>query len=67
MRRRGGVLAVCLLAAVSLCAFPHRAAAAPKVNREWGHDCLGSTSTSEVWYLAEGCTSGDTETWILVL
>jgi len=32
----------------------------------WAHDCIGATSPAPVWYLAEGCTAGDFETWILV-
>ncbi len=31
-----------------------------------GHDCAGVTIPSERWYLAEGCTGGDFETYILV-
>jgi len=32
---------------------------------EEGHDAVGVTSTSTIWYLAEGCTNGF-DTWILV-
>lgn len=35
-------------------------------NREWGTDSMGSTATSETWFLAEGCTDGGIETWVLV-
>jgi len=31
-----------------------------------GHDSIGVTSPDHVWYLAEGSTGGDFETWILV-
>jgi hypothetical protein len=34
--------------------------------RKGGHDSLGATSPSTTWYLAEGCTAGGFETWILV-
>ncbi len=35
-------------------------------NREGGHDSIGVTETANAWYLAEGCTEGGFETWILV-
>jgi len=35
-------------------------------NRQWGHDSIGATSPATTWYLAEGCTAGDFETWVLV-
>ncbi|MBN2168777.1 MAG: C39 family peptidase [Actinobacteria bacterium] len=35
-------------------------------NRTWGHDSIGVTDPAETWYLAEGCTNGGFETWILV-
>jgi len=34
--------------------------------RTWAHDSVGVTSPSTLWYLAEGCTAGDFETWLLV-
>ena len=34
--------------------------------RTWAHDSVGVTSPSALWYLAEGCTAGDFETWLLV-
>jgi hypothetical protein len=34
--------------------------------RVWAHDSVGSDKLSRTWYLAEGSTGGDTETWILV-
>jgi hypothetical protein len=34
--------------------------------REWGTGAAGVTSTSPVWYLAEGCTAAGFETWVLV-
>ncbi len=34
--------------------------------RHWAHESIGATSTSSTWYLAEGCTEGDIETWVLV-
>lgn len=34
--------------------------------RAWGHDSIGSPTTSTKWYLAEGCTAGGFETWVLV-
>jgi hypothetical protein len=33
---------------------------------ELGHDSVGVTSPSAVWYLAEGATMGGFETWVLV-
>jgi len=35
-------------------------------NRAWGTDSIGASSPSAVWYLAEGCTGGGFETWVLV-
>jgi uncharacterized repeat protein (TIGR01451 family) len=35
-------------------------------NQEGGHDSIGATSTSAAWYLAEGCTAGGFQTWVLV-
>jgi subtilisin family serine protease len=35
-------------------------------DRKWGHDSIGVTSPASSWYLAEGCTGGDFETWVLV-
>ena len=32
----------------------------------WAHDSIGTTDPSNTWYLAEGCTRGGFETWILV-
>ena len=34
--------------------------------RTWAHDSIGSTSAAPTWYLAEGCTEGGMETWVLV-
>ncbi|NPV60096.1 MAG: IPT/TIG domain-containing protein, partial [Actinobacteria bacterium] len=34
--------------------------------RTWAHDSIGVTAPSATWYLAEGCTEGDFETWVLV-
>ena len=34
--------------------------------RTWGHDSIGVTVPSSSWYLAEGCTAGGMETWVLV-
>ncbi|MDY6795164.1 MAG: hypothetical protein SWK76_07775, partial [Actinomycetota bacterium] len=34
--------------------------------RQGGHDSVGVTSPASQWYLAEGATSGEFETWILV-
>ncbi|MDY6793925.1 MAG: DUF5719 family protein [Actinomycetota bacterium] len=31
-----------------------------------GHDSVGVTSTSQVWYLAEGYTGGEFDEWVLV-
>jgi hypothetical protein len=33
---------------------------------QWGTDSIGAPETSERWYLAEGCTAGGFETWVLV-
>jgi len=35
-------------------------------SRKWGHDSVGVSSASDTWYLAEGCTNGGFETWVLV-
>jgi hypothetical protein len=35
-------------------------------NRAWGHDSIGAASPAKTWYLAEGCTNGGFETWVLV-
>ncbi|NPV60121.1 MAG: hypothetical protein HPY75_10700, partial [Actinobacteria bacterium] len=35
-------------------------------NRTWAHDSIGVTDPSDTWYLAEGCTQGDFDTWVLV-
>ncbi|MBN1289032.1 MAG: C39 family peptidase [Actinobacteria bacterium] len=35
-------------------------------NRTWGHDSIGVTEPADTWYLAEGCTNGGFETWILI-
>ena len=35
-------------------------------NRTWAHDSVGVTAPSTTWYLAEGCTGGYFETFILV-
>jgi hypothetical protein len=34
--------------------------------REGGHESVGVTEPSTTWYLAEGCTRGGFETWVLV-
>jgi len=34
--------------------------------RIWGHDSIGASQASKTWFLAEGCTGGDFETWVLV-
>jgi hypothetical protein len=34
--------------------------------RQWGHDSIGAPDASATWYLAEGCTNGGFETWVLV-
>ncbi|MBN2025836.1 MAG: IPT/TIG domain-containing protein, partial [Actinobacteria bacterium] len=35
-------------------------------DRTWGHNSIGVTFPASTWYLAEGCTEGGMETWILV-
>jgi len=35
-------------------------------NRKGGHDSVGVSAGSQTWYLAEGCTKGGFETWVLV-
>jgi hypothetical protein len=35
-------------------------------NRRGGHDATGVTSLSKQWYMAEGCTAGGFETWVLL-
>ena len=34
--------------------------------RTWAHDSIGATAPAATWYLAEGCTDGGMETWVLV-
>ncbi len=34
--------------------------------RTWGHNSIGATFPASEWYLAEGCSEGGMETWILV-
>jgi hypothetical protein len=35
-------------------------------NQAWAHDSIGVTEPARTWYLAEGCTAGGMQTWILV-
>jgi hypothetical protein len=35
-------------------------------DRSGGHGSIGVTNPSSTWYLAEGCTAGGFETWVLV-
>ena len=42
------------------------APAAAASRRTFAHDSVGVTSPSLLWYLAEGCTAGGFETWVLV-
>jgi Peptidase_C39 like family/Family of unknown function (DUF5719) len=35
-------------------------------NYREGHDSIGVTAPAKQWYLAEGCTNGGFETWVLV-
>ena len=35
-------------------------------NRTWAHDSVGVSAPGNTWYLAEGCTLREIETWILV-
>lgn len=35
-------------------------------NRSGGHDSIGVTHPSSTWYMAEGCTAGGFETWVLI-
>jgi hypothetical protein len=35
-------------------------------DRTGGHDSIGVTTPATTWYLAEGCTAGGFETWVLV-
>jgi hypothetical protein len=35
-------------------------------NRGGGHNSIGVTSPSKTWYLAEGSTAGEFETWVLI-
>ncbi|MHB8895920.1 MAG: DUF5719 family protein, partial [Candidatus Geothermincolia bacterium] len=35
-------------------------------NRSWAHDSVGVSAPGDTWYLAEGCTLREFETWILV-
>jgi hypothetical protein len=34
--------------------------------RQWAHECVGLNVPSANWFLAEGCTGPDFETWVLV-
>ncbi len=34
--------------------------------RTWAHDSVGVANPSSIWYMAEGATAGDFETWVLV-
>lgn len=34
--------------------------------RAWAHECVGLNAPGTNWFLAEGCTGPDFETWILV-
>ncbi len=34
--------------------------------RTWGHGSIGVTETAATWYMAEGCTDGHMDTWVLV-
>ncbi len=34
--------------------------------RTWATDSIGATTPAATWYLAEGCTDGGMETWVLV-
>ncbi|MDY6797074.1 MAG: DUF4397 domain-containing protein [Actinomycetota bacterium] len=36
------------------------------VDRTWAHDSIGTTQTAGRWFLAEGATAGDFETFVLV-
>ena len=35
-------------------------------NRAWAHDSIGTSVTSQQWYLAEGSTAGGMETYVLI-
>ena len=35
-------------------------------NRTWAHDSVGVSEPGNTWYLAEGCTLREIETWVLV-
>jgi DMSO/TMAO reductase YedYZ molybdopterin-dependent catalytic subunit len=35
-------------------------------NRKAGHDAVGVTAPGNEWYMAEGCTAGGFETWVLL-
>ena len=35
-------------------------------NRQWGHDSIGTSIKTFAWAMAEGCTAGGMETWVLV-
>jgi len=35
-------------------------------NRKGAHDSIGVPELADTWYLAEGCTNGGFETWVLV-
>ena len=34
--------------------------------REWATSSTGVSALASTWYLAEGCTAGGMETWVLV-
>ena len=40
----------------------------PQGSANWalGHDSIGVTTPSDIWYLAEGATAGGFETWVLI-
>ena len=73
---RAAVIAALLLALVATLTAvraPHTVPAAGVFDRAaathrrtWAHDSVGVTAPSTLWYLAEGCTAGDFETWLLV-
>jgi hypothetical protein len=45
-------------------AAPSSSSTAPAY--DWAHDSIGATSPAATWYLPYGCTSGDTETRLVV-
>jgi N-acetylmuramoyl-L-alanine amidase len=57
----GGCAGAAVKATIAACE-----AASVSTYRTWAHDSIGVTSPSRIWYLAEGCTAGEFETWILV-